>query len=55
MARQQRLHQVGTGLLWALIAAGVVLVAVGALQGHLIIFVAGAWLATLGLIVRSLL
>jgi hypothetical protein len=54
MARQ-RLRRLGPGLLAALIAAGVVLVAAGGLGEHAILFIAGALLITLGLIVWLLL
>jgi hypothetical protein len=43
------------GLLSALIAAGVVLVGVGGLDGHAVLFAIGGWLITLGLIVWLLL
>ena len=55
MARRRRLRQVSIGLLSAMVAAGVALVGVGTLEGHPILFAAGAWLVTVGLIGRLLL
>jgi hypothetical protein len=54
MSRQQRLRQLGTGLLYALIAAGVVLAGAGAAVGQPLLFAAGGWFVTLALIVRLL-
>jgi hypothetical protein len=55
MARRRRLRQVTASLLAALIAAGVVLVGAGGLEGNPNLFATGAWLVTLAVIGRLLL
>ena len=54
MAPRWRLRRVGTGLMLAMIAAGVVLVGAGALEGNSRFFATGVWLITLGGIVLLL-
>ena len=54
MSRQQRRRLLGTGLLYALLAAGVVLAGAGAAVSQPLLFAAGGWLVTLALIVRFL-
>jgi hypothetical protein len=55
MSRQQRLRHLGIGLLYALMAAGAVFVAVGVALPHPRSLASGIWLITLAMLVRLLL
>ena len=55
MSRQQRLRQLGTWLLYALMAVGAVFVGVGAALPHPRLLASGIWLVTLAVLVRLLL
>jgi hypothetical protein len=55
MSRQERLRQLGPGLLYALLAVGGVWAGVGGGAGHAPLLAVGVWLVTLPMVVRLLL